>query len=56
MYNINGQLLTTFKNQTEFSKGLNSLQLNTNDLIEGIYLLVIQTEKEEVISKRIIKK
>jgi hypothetical protein len=56
MYNIIGQLLTTFKNQTEFSKGLNSLQLNTSDLIEGIYLLVIQTEKEEVISKRIIKK
>jgi cytoskeletal protein RodZ len=56
MYNINGQLLTTFNNQTEFSKGLNSIQLNTSDLKEGIYLLVIQTEKEEVISKRIIKK
>lgn len=56
LYTINGvEVKSVFKNQT-FEKGSAKQTIHINDLTEGIYLLVVESNNGDVITKRIIRK
>lgn len=56
IYSVNGQMLkTVFRNQ-HYENGTNSFVSSIAELPQGVYLLVIESDKRDVITKRIIKK
>lgn len=56
IYNINGQLIKNIERKQEYQKGLYQFQSDISELKEGLYLLVVQTQNGELLSRRIIKK
>ena len=56
IYTINGvEVKSVFKNQN-FDKGIVNQTIHINDLPEGIYLLVVESNNGDLISKRVIRK
>lgn len=56
LYNVNGQLLKKLFTNHFYEKGTNSYVCSIAELPQGIYLLVVESNKGDVITKRIIRK
>ncbi|MDP1726085.1 MAG: T9SS type A sorting domain-containing protein [Bacteroidota bacterium] len=56
LYTVNGQLVKSILNQKVFESGSNKHATRINDLAPGIYLLVIESDKGDIISQRIVRK
>lgn len=56
LYTVNGQLVKSILNQKNYESGSNKHASHINDLAPGIYLLVIESDKGDIISQRIVRK
>ena len=56
LYSVNGQLLKTILSNKTFEKGSSSYATSIAELPQGVYLLVVESDKGDVITKRIIRK
>ena len=51
IYNLNGSLVKTLYNNVRMTKGNNSSQINTSELLMGTYLVVVKTGEEQEVIK-----
>ncbi|MCF8254065.1 MAG: T9SS type A sorting domain-containing protein [Bacteroidia bacterium] len=56
IYSINGTLLRKALPSKPFETGKHKFETNIGDLLPGVYVLVIESDKGDVISKRIVRR
>jgi hypothetical protein len=56
IYSINGMLLKKVLSSKSYEMGKHKFETNIGDLLPGVYVLVIESDKGDVISRRIVRR
>ena len=56
IYSISGQLMKHLWVQKSCEKGANKFNGQLNEMLPGVYILVVETDKGDIISKRIVRR
>ncbi len=56
IYSFTGKIVSQFKNGINVVPGINKINITTSNLVSGLYLLVLKSETNKIITRKFIKK